>query len=436
VIPAALGTPPPTSLDQYEKTRLGTDQGNYTEELRVASAQPYARLQWTAGFYYSDNKQHAGQSIEAPGFPALVSSAFGKPIDQVFGAGLYQGLYSFYSNVHTTDKEVAEFANAEFRVTEQLAFAAGLRVSKLENTYHSVRQGPFAGGTIVRDGVLRETPVTPRLGINFKADSNNLFYISAAKGFRAGGINEALPVVDSACTTAAAAVGASNLNDYKSDSLWSYEIGAKNRLMDGKLNLESSIYQINWNNIQRRVFIPACLGGLVTNFGAARIRGFDLTIDAAITPGLTEQVSVGYTHGIYSRSSVANGVIYALGGSQISTAAPWNISASLQYEHHIAAEVNGYLRVEDRYSSKNDGAFSEANSATAIYDPFFFVPDAVNRLDMKAGVTWRGLEMALFANNVLNQHPFLYRLDNAADLAHGAATIRPLTVGLTGSYRW
>jgi len=38
--------------------------------------------------------------------------------------------------------------------------------------------------------------------------------------------------------------------------VWSYEIGAKDSLLDGHLQVDTSVFHIDWKNIQQPVLIP------------------------------------------------------------------------------------------------------------------------------------------------------------------------------------
>jgi hypothetical protein len=40
---------------------------------------------------------------------------------------------------------------------------------------------------------------------------------------------------------------------YGSDNVWSYELGSKNRLLDGRLVLDGSVYLVKWKNPDPRV---------------------------------------------------------------------------------------------------------------------------------------------------------------------------------------
>ena len=54
---------------------------------------------------------------------------------------------------------------------------------------------------------------------------------------------------------------------YKGDSLWSYEVGSKNRLFHGRFETQVSVFHIDWTDIQQIVQVPAGTEGFTSNLG-------------------------------------------------------------------------------------------------------------------------------------------------------------------------
>ena len=66
VLPPAFGFPLPTTLAEAEPTIVGTNQSNFTQEIRLQSPNSTDRFRWTAGLYYSQLHQHDFETVEAP----------------------------------------------------------------------------------------------------------------------------------------------------------------------------------------------------------------------------------------------------------------------------------------------------------------------------------------------------------------------------------
>ena len=89
---------------------------------------------------------------------------------------------------------------------------------------------------------------------------------------------------------------------YNPDSLWSYEIGAKERLLDNRLEVQASAYHIRWNDIQQAAQITGLWFAAVFNLGTADSNGFDLSLRAAATDALHLGLQVAYTDAHYNTS--------------------------------------------------------------------------------------------------------------------------------------
>jgi iron complex outermembrane receptor protein len=421
VIPAALGQPAPTSANDYQQLGELTSQNTFVQELRLNSPANLLRWKWTVGAYYSDARQNGVETIAAPTFPGA----------------LVNGLYSYDAGENFDDEEVAGFGNLEYSFAHGLSVLAGVRVSSLTDRYFSQGAGPLFGAARTVVGLNKATPITPKFGINYKLNQDNLLYVSAAKGYRVGGSNAPITIPNDACQAQLNALGLNGNPTYKPDSLWSYEIGSKNNLLGGRLAVDASIFHIDWTNIQRTVQIPVCTAGLTLNLGNATSDGFDLALDGRLTDHLKTSLEIGYTAAKTAKTVTFSGVQYAAKGEQISDYPPWTTAIALEYDFEIAREHNEYLRVENRYNAKNNGSFSFLNPAnTGAYNQTQGIDASVEDLIFRAGIMRGGFDLSMFVNNVTNQHALLAVVTTQASSAYGAETIRPLTVGLTGVYHW
>ena len=173
--------------------------------------------------------------------------------------------------VQVKESELAGFGEANYYLTSTLKATAGVRVARISVHYTQRLSGsvygdpnpdqgftatpghPFALGSdtyyTITDGTQVETPVTPHFGVSWEATRNYLFYFSAAKGYRAGGVNA--PASLGNCATQLAQLGTDQTPaSYNSDSVWSYEGGAKLRLFGGHAQINSSLFRIDWKDPQ------------------------------------------------------------------------------------------------------------------------------------------------------------------------------------------
>jgi iron complex outermembrane receptor protein len=270
-----------------------------------------------------------------------------------------------------------------------------------------------------------QNPVTPKFGLEYQADDHDLYYLSIAKGYRPGGINFPAPTQ---CTSIAP------LN-YDSDSLWSYEIGAKNRLLDNRLQLNTAAFLIDWRDIQTNVFDTTCGNSFNFNAGRAYVKGVELSAQALVTDSLRTDLGVSYTSGKFLNTVVSQGAVLEHRGDQIGTLpqapAPLSITASVEYDFSVL-EHKSYVRAEDIYHSHNGGRFpSQQEDAFFAFNPALVANPSTNMLNFRASTAFGATDIALFVQNALDAHPIL----GVTNVAVGytsfvGSTLRPRTIGV------
>jgi len=109
----------------------------------------------------------------------------------------------------------------------------------------------------------------PKAVVSFAPREALLFYVQAAEGYRAGGFNTAL-LPSQAFDTA----GGEPQRRYDGDELWSFEGGAKIRLLEGRLRLRTAAFMASWKNIQSDQLLPSGLP-YTANLGDGRNVGLE-----------------------------------------------------------------------------------------------------------------------------------------------------------------
>ena len=246
------------------------------------------------------------------------------------------------------------------------------------------------------------------------------------------------------CTPSLMALGLSTVPaSYSSDSLWSYEIGAKDTLFNRRLAIEASAFVIDWSNIQTSVNLPSCAQMFTANRGKAMSRGFDLQVTALITDGLKLGATVGYTDAYYPDAAFgapAGGVTPLLNaaGDKLANVLPWTAAARVEYSRDISplwGHARSYIRVDYRWLS----AANAINPATAGYDPEVspYQNQAYGMLNLRLGVVHEGFDVSVYVSDATQSDPLLgYAHDVIGDPMFYGTAIRPLTGGFTGYYRF
>jgi outer membrane receptor protein involved in Fe transport len=279
----------------------------------------------------------------------------------------------------------------------------------------------------VAGGGSRETPITPKFGASFQYDDDDLYYVSAAKGYRVGGINTPLPDY---CT------GTSPVpKSYNSDSLWSYEIGAKSFLWNRHLQIDASAFHISWRNIQQPVVIPSCQVTYFANLGTATSNGFDLGLNALLGPHLKLRLMTAYTDAHYDKTVINDGTITVRRGDAVGSVpqvpTPWDITASSEYAFDVLVDWHVTIRLEDIFHSRNNGPFSSDDPAAISYAPAIPANPSTNVLNLRVTGDYKNLQVEAFVDNALDSSPLLYRgQDGITSSLFYRTTLRPRTIGL------
>jgi outer membrane receptor protein involved in Fe transport len=418
-------------------------QKSFTQEVRVQSNDTGGRLNWVIGGFYQHSKQSFDQYVYDPQLPLVTQGLFGAPPAAVFGVplaepgrgGIPQGAaYSFIGTERTLDQQLAGFGQAEFRLFDGFKIIAGARIAKTKFTFANAKSGPFNGGTFEGSGEKKETPVTPKFGINYEPVRGQLFYATAAKGFRTGGANSA---VTNLCARDLAALGIPNAPPtYKSDSVWSYEVGTKNRFLDNKLRVEASAFLINWSDIQQEVKLGTCGFDFIANLGKVRSKGFDIQVTAEPIHGLSLSGSASYTHARFTENAFGganNTGLLVSKGDPLAIPA-WHVTGSADYAFPVnASGMEAYLHGDYQYESSYQSLPSEPSASA---DPLIDHAEATHFATIRAGLRTGTIDASIFVRNLFNSSDelFLTRNNLNSDLVK-AATLRPRTIGVTVSFR-
>jgi outer membrane receptor protein involved in Fe transport len=406
-----LGRGFPVSYADAVPDMLMLHQSQQSQEIRLTSADRESPIEWVAGEFYSLARQVYSEDIyeiDAPGDPG------------------------YYASAHTTDTIAAVYAHVSARISRPWTVSAGIRVDRARS-----EATDFAGGFAypslpsATHGIDYETPLTPQYSVSYRPDATSFFYATIAKGFRIGGVNDQIPA---GCQTVAP-------SSYGSDTVWSHEIGAKNLLLDGRVQLAGSIFEVDWNRVQTN-FTLDCGFNYVANAGTAKSSGFDLDVSVFPLRALSLRVSLGYDNVHFTKTIVnAAGEVLADRGTVVggvpSVPSPWIGAADLSYEWPITHEITGCARIDEIVHSHNPGPFTELDPRAVGYDPRFVADPATSILNLKLCAKWSQLDLRLFVNNALDAHPLLQlSADAPGSLPAYAHTLTPRTWGLAGAWRF
>src|SRR5688572_305086 len=222
-----------------------TNVNGFTQEIRLAGGTGAdARLRWVVGGFYTDNKREYGQSLMVNGFEA----ASGIP---TVGLRAAQDEL-FFSDLSYSFSQFALFGEGTYALGDKLDLTAGLRYYNFSEDRDQVFDGIFAHDStgievVSQPGSIEADGIAPRFIASYRASDALTINAQVSKGFRLGGINDPLNVP--LCTPEDLATF-SGRDTWVDESAWSYEIGTKSTLMDGRGSLNLSLFSMDIRDLQ------------------------------------------------------------------------------------------------------------------------------------------------------------------------------------------
>ena len=409
-IPSLVGglVPPVPGLAQlYRRTR------QFTQEVRFSSdfSGPF---QLIVGGYFS--KARELRQI-APTYQSTLL-LLGFPTDLVLD-----------SSLRSRTREIAAFGEASYSLTSHLKATVGLRAFDTRLSADQTAVGVAVGGVAsFPNTVNSEHGVTPKLNLQYSFDKNNQIYANVAKGFRPGGVNGLVPTAFG-CAANLAALGLTqdSTKFYRSDSLWSYELGAKTSLFSRALTLNGAIFQIDWDNIQQRISL-ACGFAFRSNNGKARSRGFEAEATLRPMPGLTLTAGAGYTNAKFTESPAA---AQYKAGDRVPQVPRWTATTAVDYNRDIGDRKRLFAHLDYRYVG------SSVSDTNSVSDPSTgrLVPrirPSYSLVDGRIGIGFGRYEVALFGKNLTDERASLSDSQSIAAETAGVARVvvnPPRTLG-------
>lgn len=397
----SIGISTPDALtDQYDTSRY------VTNELRLAS-----KLGGPGEFVVGLFQQHLLTSFETLVATVYPDGYLKSPLEPVFGQ----------LQTHSTE-QYALYGEYSYKFTDKLTGLVGARAFRADESDDLNSTHPFGGfSPPVATPTLysHAHKVTPKFYLSYQITPAAMVYATVSEGFRIGGGNlvNVMPLPPQDRT-------------YQPDWLWSYEVGAKTSWLNRRLIANTSVYYIDWSNIQISDFTDDTNAlTYIANAGKARVYGSEFELQARVTRDLTVGGSLGLVEAQLTQDQPATNAQYAAHSGDLFPNVP-QVSGSLfaEYRHEVAANAQGFVRVDHSYTGRQGTQFSPTN-------PIYNVIPAYNLLALRIGVETGGWEAALFGRNLLNAYASNI-IEEASNLTPRAVVpMQPRTFGIEFRYR-
>jgi len=414
---------------------MKTDYRQLSQEFRISSPEnSKSALKWVAGIYFADQTIHNTDFQTIPGINTAFQQIYGIPMEQSLVQSTYgaPGLQLFPGNIDESDdrtyreKQTAVFGQADYDMRPDWHVGLGARFVKASEDFESTEMGFYQIGNISPYNQSASfTSFTPKATVSHDFDPSNKMYASVGEGFRLGGPTG--PIVfgpTSVCAGDFAAIGqTSQPTSFKSDKLWTYEVGSKNVFGDGSISVDSALFYTNWKNIQQQIYLPTCGYYFTSNVGDAGIYGGEVELAAKVSRALRLSVAVSAESATITSSSNTSTVPV---GAHLIDVPGLTVTVGESYTAELGSGLKLITRANYAWTGHSYGSYQVGNPN--YYNPGYGV------LNLNVALMAKSYDVTLYAKNALNNQTIIQSPE--INTVVEGYTMRPRTVGLTGTFRF
>jgi len=407
-----------------------------SEELRLTSTDK-GPFQWQAGYYFQRLKSEWDMwSVN----PQMLSAGIGN-------------IYVDY--MPQTITQNALFGEGSLEFAQGWKATVGLRAYHYEYTQSNSEWGDFtpygfanltsgaptpAGNTAPFNTTAsgNASGVNPKFDLSWQANPQLLLYATAARGFRMGGTDQPftgyLTTVSAGACAAPSSLAiilqcglqqklsatktfpggyyapnvqfpnatAQGVPQFKSDSVWNYELGEKGEFFDRQLTINADVYYERWNNPQLATNIAGF--GYTVNGANASILGTELEMWLKLPAGFSFAGNLGLADSKFLSDS-------AVTGYQSGTAIPDSPKVTSSVTLRNVQPLSGQLQLTSSLSynyigERTNAPYGETITLNNMNALLVHLP-AYGLMNLRAGVKSDDWSFNLFANNLLNKETLL-----------------------------
>jgi iron complex outermembrane receptor protein len=352
-----------------------TRDKTFTQELQLASNSKSSPLQWIVGAYYLNDKvtEFYSQLYTAPTATALGSRSRTAIITDAY-AVYGQATYSL--------------------IPDKLRLIGGIRYSDETKKYDitnfsaPTQTWDFSTQTAARaSGEAKYNKVTWRAGAEFNLTTDSMLYGTVSTGFESGGINN---------NSSNALIPSS----YAPQTVTAYEVGSKNRLMDGHVVFNVSAFYNKYKNLQITILDPATNFSYYASAGAARSYGAEFEVKTVFYPGLHLDLTAALLNAKFTQyvrpNPFGDTTTVNLAGKRVPMSPTLKTTASLYYEADLGKAGTLAPHIDWLYSTHYYG--TDYNTVLDRQKAYNVVDLSMRWTDANAKYYFEG-----FADNIGNQ---------------------------------
>lgn len=431
---------------------LDTHYNQFTQEFRLASPDrgPGQVLHWVTGFYFAEQTIHNTDFQRIPGINTTFQNLFGVPLEQtaveatfspVPGTTLFPNDEDENDNRSYKEHQYSVFGQVDYDFLPRWHLGVGGRVEYATEHFISEETGFYQIGNLGFTGYPPGTPVspytqaasatsfTPKVTVTHDLTTTQNLYASVGEGFRLGGPTGPITFgPTSVCNSDFQLINQTTQpTQFKSDSLWTYELGSKGRYFNNRLSVNVSGYYTDWRNIQQQIYLPDCGYYFTENVGDARIYGGELEAALRLTDNLTFTTSVSGESATITRS--VNPITVPVGSNLIDVP-EGTFNGELSYERSLPADLHLTAFLDYAWIGRSNGSYQRFTNTVALGSlvNLNYSNPAYGVLNANVTLARGRYELSLYAKNLLDNKTLIQTPE--INTVYEGYTVRPRVIGV------
>ena len=476
---SSAGKPTCYSPNGYWNDKVSSTHQSH--ELRLSTPED-DRLRFLGGLYYEDFNidDHMAfdyltipsctpgnlATAQAGGAPCVANAQSSPGVNEPVGT-------AFGENAQRGYKQEAAFGSMSYDILpDVLTATVGTRYYHYSEWqtgtefYTTTAQVNVPNGTYVGDDTVMNYHKTYN---GFKSNANlvwhitpdTMVYYTFSQGFRPGGFNRTSSDVAKLDGEAQYKKPLS----YAPDTLTNNEIGFKTQFFDDRLQLNGSLYDMRWDNVQMQFFNPLVLGNttFAVNGPNYKVQGMELQFQGRITDGLTlmgagslnhsKQTnspclvnnipgSAGYNTCIVETGAVGDVASFANPFGEVGSTPAFSprsqFNLRLRYDWTFGDGMKAFWQVGANRTGSMYNQPATYPSGTGVTDittvELRYLQAAYTTVDASLGVAKDNWNVSLYGTNLNNSHASVFT--SSAEFIESQVPIRPRVIGVKVGFKF
>ena len=406
-------------------------------EIRFNSKDEASPLQWVVGAFYRDREsdfQSFVPVINERGLTYDPGTPFTIPPTSEPGAGVPGCHPCVFARVDNKDiEEVAVFGEINYTFAERFDLNVGARWFKVDQTELGSTVFQFAafapnppdsttptGATPPSENNLSDSEIPWKVSLGWRATEDFTLYGVRSNGFRLGGTNNR-------------GIGQIRIpEEFEADELVNYEFGIKSQWLDNRVTWNTSVFFMQWENLQVQGEDPTGAFGFIGNAGEAEVQGIESEMYAWLSDSffLTGQLNYLWKKELTEDQVTDEVVAPGLAGDEIPRIPEFTAAFTAQYNYTLVPGWNGFARLEGSYTDHSRTEL-RPGSVNDRYQASYEIFNA--RLGFRNDNM--DLDLTLSVENIADKAGDLF-INAANGQPTSKVTNRPRTIGLQVRKGW